>query len=29
MTADDALLDRRAIENAFRQLGDRLARRAL
>ncbi|WP_144022686.1 DUF6036 family nucleotidyltransferase [Asanoa hainanensis] len=29
MTADDRLLDRHAIENAFRKLGDRLARRGV
>lgn len=29
MSADDPLLDRHSIENAFRRLGDRLARRGV
>lgn len=29
MSADDPLLDRAAIEDAFRRLGDRLARRGV
>ena len=29
MNIEDPLLDRRAIENAFRRLGDRLARRGV